>query len=102
MTDLHGRWVHSHEEDHDGIKVYRPESYAFPPARGRGGVEFGPDGSFVDWGPGAADVPQGKPGSWVGDTGLERLEVTVGDRSRVVDVVSHEPDKLELRIEGSP
>lgn len=98
MTDLHGKWRHSFEEDHDGIRVYRPESYSFPPARGRGGVEFASDGTFVDWGPGAADVPQGTPGSWVGDATLERLEVTVDDRRKIVEVVSQEPDKLELRI----
>ncbi|AQA03076.1 hypothetical protein BVC93_12245 [Mycobacterium sp. MS1601] len=98
MTAPQGRWRHSFEEDHDGITVYRPESYTFPPARGRGGVEFGPDGGFIDWGPGAADVPQGRHGFWSGTPDLEKLEVTVGDRHRVLDVVSYQPDKLELRI----
>ncbi len=102
MTDLRGRWYHSFEEDHDGIQVYRPETYDFPPARGRGSVEFGPDGRFLDWSPGAADAPESTPGSWVADETLERLEVTVGDRHRVVDVVSHQPDKLELRIGDAP
>lgn len=102
MTTLHGRWQHSFEEDHDGVRVYRPEDYDFPPARGRGGVEFGADGTFVDWSPGAADAPQPQPGSYVADERLERLEVTVGERRRVVEVVSREPDKLELRMGEAP
>jgi hypothetical protein len=102
MTDLQGRWYHSFEEDHDGIQVYRRETYDFPPTRGRGGVEFGADGTFVDWSTGAADAPQPAAGSWEADATLERLDVTVGDRHRVVEVVSHEPDKLELRIGETP
>jgi hypothetical protein len=102
QSDLTGRWYHSFEEDHDGIRVYRPRDFEFPPARGRGGVEFDADGSFVDWGPGAGDAPQGRPGSWQVDAGLEHLELTVGDWRRTVEVVSAEPDKLELRIGIAP
>nr|WP_271213949.1 zinc metalloprotease [Rhodococcus wratislaviensis] len=36
-----GRWGHSFEEDHDGVRVYRPAGFDFPRARGRGGSNSG-------------------------------------------------------------
>jgi hypothetical protein len=51
MTDLRTcllvRWMHSHEEDTDATEIYRPAEYAFPPARGRIGYEFIPDGQAI-------------------------------------------------------
>jgi hypothetical protein len=41
------RWIHSHEEDHGILHVYRPESFDFPPSFGRDGFEMCPDGEFV-------------------------------------------------------
>ncbi len=43
---LTGMWVHSYEEDTSGHKVYRPEDYPFPPARGREGFEIRENGVF--------------------------------------------------------
>lgn len=50
MTEPHfvGRWVRSYEEAVQGAAVYRPESYPFPPARGRAAIEIHADGRFVD------------------------------------------------------
>jgi hypothetical protein len=61
---LFRRWGHSFEEDHDDVRVYRPAEFDFPRARGRDGIEFRPDGSYIDWvvGPGDAREPQG--GRW--------------------------------------
>jgi hypothetical protein len=42
---LLGTWRHSHEEDTASESVYRPDSYEFPPARGRTGYEFRSDHS---------------------------------------------------------
>ncbi|QDQ90960.1 zinc metalloprotease [Rhodococcus sp. WB9] len=93
-----GRWRHSFEEDHDGVRVYRPAEFDFPRARGRGGIEFRPDGSFVDWAIGRGDANEAREGTWVpADDG--RLEVTTaaGD-SRTVRVVRLEDDRLELDL----
>lgn len=38
ITDV--RWLHSHEEDHDSVRVYRPQGYDFPASRGRTGFEL--------------------------------------------------------------
>jgi hypothetical protein len=89
-----GRWTHSFEEDHDDVTVYRPHGYDFPRARGRAGLEFRPDGSFVDWSIGAGDARTPRPGSWIDDDNL-RL-ITAAGNSRTVSVVAHTDDRLEL------
>jgi hypothetical protein len=44
---LFQKWIHSHEDDRDDIRVYRPVDYDFPPARGRDGLAFRSDGVYV-------------------------------------------------------
>lgn len=44
---LTGMWIHSFEEDNTRQKVYRPEDYPFPAARGREGFEIRQDGRFI-------------------------------------------------------
>ncbi|GGF91673.1 hypothetical protein GCM10007304_02020 [Rhodococcoides trifolii] len=89
-----GRWTHSFEEDHDDVTVYRPQGYDFPRARGRAGLEFRPDGSFVDWSIGAGDARTARAGSWVADDHL-RL-ITAAGNARTVSVVARTDDRLEL------
>lgn len=44
---LYGKtWLHAHEEDTDDIKIYRPNTYHFPPSRGRTGFSLDADGTF--------------------------------------------------------
>ena len=81
--DLYRRWVHAREEDEGDVHVYRPTGYALPPARGRRGIEFRPDGEVLVYGPGPADKPTASPG-----------------RMEDVDIVSVSPDRLELRWRG--
>ncbi|MFC7446639.1 hypothetical protein [Rhodococcus daqingensis] len=103
MTQLCGRWGHSFEEDHDGIRVYRPAGFDFPRSRGRGGIEFRPDGSYVDWVVGRGDANEAHEGTWVSGAGNESLEVTTeAGEHRVVRIVQHEADRLELEIGGAP
>jgi hypothetical protein len=78
--ELFRRWVHAHEEDDGDLRVYRPAGYDLPPARGRRGLEFRPDGELLVYGPGPADKPQASPG---------RLDE--------VEIVSVEPDRLLVR-----
>ena len=94
-----GRWRHSFEEDHDGVRVYRPAGFDFPRARGRGGIEFRPDGSFVDWAIGRGDADEPREGTWVPADDDGRLEVTtVAGGTRTVRVVRFDEDRLELDI----
>ena len=57
-------WVHSHEEDTQDTKVYRPANYNFPLSRGRSGLEFQAGGSFIYHGIAAGDGPTELSGRW--------------------------------------
>jgi hypothetical protein len=97
LQGLSGRWMHSFEEDHDDIAVYRPFDHEFPPARGRDGIEFSPDGSFTEWTVGRGDAREPVPGSWQ-TAGADAVAVTT-DRGgeQVLEVVQLAPDRLEVR-----
>lgn len=65
-TKVVGKWWHSQEENTYPIteNIYRPDSYNFPPARGRKGLEFLPNGDFVYHYPGPTDIPMTTEGKW--------------------------------------
>lgn len=98
---LFQRWGHSFEEDSEDVRVYRPADYTFPPARGRDGLEFRPDGSLVDWAIAPGDGSQPRAGSWhVDEDG--HVHLTVADQAqRRVDVLRLTSDRLELRLGGT-
>jgi hypothetical protein len=91
--ELFRHWVHSHEEDHGDVRVYRPASYSFPPARGRRGFELKRDGEVVLYGPGPADKPEASTERWSSSSGEGR--VSVGDRE--LEIVSVDSDRLTAR-----
>jgi hypothetical protein len=93
--ELMQQWMHSREEDTGDVRVYRPADYDFPPARGRRGFELRPDGELIVYGPGATDRPEATTGRW-GSSGEGRLRL--GDEE--VEIVSVEPDRLEVRPSG--
>jgi hypothetical protein len=66
-------WGHSREEDADGLAVYRPQGFDFPPSRGRDWLEFRPDGSVVFLGAGPDDRTNAVRGAWrpAGDNAVE-------------------------------
>ncbi|MGH3464732.1 MAG: hypothetical protein ACRDP9_24955 [Kribbellaceae bacterium] len=99
MTDarLFRSWLHSHEEDHDGITVYRPSDYAFPPSRGRRRLELRPDGTAIEHVIGRNDVAVARPTTWQEIApGRVTVEAETGRRLAVVRV---EDDLLEVREE---
>ncbi len=71
------------------MTVYRRDDFAFPPARGRRGVEFGADGTFVD-----CDRPGRRPEALPGVGQLPAVDrgSGVGRGDRPV-----RPDRLEIR-----
>ena len=97
-----GRWMHSFEEYHDDVLVYRPADYDFPRARGRDGIELASDGTFVEWAIGRGDAQEAVPGRWrAAEDGA--LEVTT-DRGgqQVLEILSTAPDRLEVRRRAVP
>ena len=61
--DIYKKWAHSFEEDNE-VHVYRPAQYEFPRARGRDGIEFKQDGTFVDWVVGPGHANRANTGKW--------------------------------------
>jgi len=95
---MFGRWMHSFEEDHGGVAVYRPADFPFPPARGRRELELRPDGTLVYGAIGRGDAPEHHDGGWQ-PTAAGSVEGTVaGRRLRAVLV---EPDRLEVVEEAA-
>jgi len=60
----HGKWSHSHEEDHDGMMVFRPESFHFPRSRGRLAFVLEGDGHATYVPVGADDRSGAEPAQW--------------------------------------
>jgi hypothetical protein len=91
-----GCWVHVHEEDTEDEMVFRAAGTDLPPSRGRMAFELRADGTFVETGLGATDVPEEATGRWAleGDTislsegatqGVPReMEVITADEARLV------------------
>jgi hypothetical protein len=62
--ELFRHWIHSREEDRDGIVAYRPEGYPFPASFGREGFEMRPGGRVLQDVVGPADGTVQVPGHW--------------------------------------
>ena len=95
--ELFRRWMHSHEEDDGDVRVYRPAGYDLPPARGRRGLEFRPDGELLVIGPGPADRPQPRAGHWE-PAGERRARVSLPSAvPQELEILSVDPDRLTVR-----
>jgi hypothetical protein len=93
---LRQEWVHSHEEDTDGARVFRPASFPFPPSRGRRAIDLRRADVLVQTGPGPADRPETVPGRWrvAGDT-LTLMKDGAPDET--LDIVAISANRLLLR-----
>lgn len=119
-NELYATWRHSHEEDEGDIEVYRPDSYQFPPARGRAGLSFAADGAFTEIPIGRDDRVVSRPGSWRSDTGTvetgvaeagaadavhPRLHITREHEmapSESIEIVEVSSEVLKIRRLGQP
>jgi hypothetical protein len=92
-------WVHSHEEDTPDHTVYRPESFPFPPSRGRRGFDLGPDGTMIQVGPGPTDRTSVHPGRWQveEDETLTLYPRGADTPQRIGKIEALSEDKLVLR-----
>jgi pregnancy-associated plasma protein-A len=63
-TDLIGEWLHAHEEDEDGITVWRPATFELPPSRGRRKMNFADDASAVFYEIAPDDALRALDGFW--------------------------------------
>jgi hypothetical protein len=96
LNCLFKTWRHSREEDHDGVTVYRPAGYKFPPARGRDGLEVRPDGTFFALDPGPDDRGRSTPGSWKREGDDVRV-ATGPSTSKLMTIVDCNDQMLKVR-----
>ncbi len=61
---LFQKWWHNHENDKDDVQTFRPEGYNLPPGRGRTGIEFKKDGTFINYDIAPTDGTLIERGSW--------------------------------------
>jgi hypothetical protein len=98
-NEIFRKWMHSFEEDTEGIKVYRPTEYGFPRARGRDGIEFRPDGVFIYLGIGPTDAPRGINGHWKMESSGRVLVSFEGNvqPSRILEILQIDAGILKVR-----
>ncbi|QIX60819.1 hypothetical protein FY528_17085 [Hymenobacter lutimineralis] len=96
---LERTWLHAHEEDQGDLRVYRPNTYAFPPSRGRTGFAFEHNGLFTQYDIAPTDGLEGHRGQWKALT-ENQLSITLDDHSEPdyqLEIVTLEPDLLKVR-----
>jgi len=96
---LVGTWRHSHEEDTATQSVYRPESFDFPPTRGRTGYEFRSGHSCTYVGISPRDGAAKESCTWQlrGGARPEIVLTFPGGRPKVLPLVSVDGERLVIR-----
>jgi len=99
LKQLERTWLHAHEEDQGDVQVYRPNTYAFPPSRGRTGFAFDHNGLFTQLDIAPTDGIQGRKGRWTAEND-HTLRISLDDKKDPdykLEVVSLENDVLKVR-----
>ena len=99
LKQLERTWLHSQEEDQGDVRVYRPNTYAFPPARGRTGFQFDHNGLFTQYDIAPTDGLEGRKGQWKAD-GSSKVTISLDDKrdpDYSLEIVSLEKDLLKVR-----
>jgi len=99
---LANHWIHSHEEDTAGLKVFRPASFPFPPSRGRHEYNLQRDGTMATVGPGPTDKRVSGTGTWtVEGQNILTMKLPGMQQAMRHRIVSLDSDRLVLE-EVSP
>ena len=99
-TKLQKHWVHSHEEDTETETVYRPDSFDFPPSRGRTSFDIRSDGTVIQHGIAPTDRGTETAGRWKlkeDSSTLEFFAEGAEKPTRTLPIVSIDKDKLVVR-----
>jgi hypothetical protein len=97
LKNLYGQWRHAFEDDSEGVTVYRPINFEFPPARGRAGIEFRPDGTFIDHAIGRGDGANPTTGHWH-MLDQRRFQITLdGKAPKNLEILDANDQKIQVR-----
>ena len=91
------KWIHSYEEDTDGVKVYRLASYDFPPSRGRTGFLLKEDKSFINYEIAPTDGIAERKGNCNIEGSKMTLSFEDSTRNYVIEVISIENNVLKIK-----
>lgn len=92
-------WLHSFEEDSADVRIYRSNTFDFPPSRGRTGFTLKEDGTFIRYGIAPTDGLEEQPGTWKA-TGKNRVKAQLEGRqepAQEMELLTVEPGKLRVR-----
>ena len=98
-TQLEGTWLISREENSGDTLVYRPNTYAFPPSRGRTGFAIKSYGRFEQFDIAPTDGLAGRPGTWT-PNGTARLRIHLTNAQEpdyTLEIISLDKQVLKLR-----
>ncbi|ARS37614.1 hypothetical protein [Pontibacter actiniarum] len=94
-------WLHSFEEDEDGVWAYRPNSFDFPPSRGRTGFTLEPGGVIKRYEIAPTDGLTEEQGQWEHlEDGLFLIRMAPGSNPPLeyqLQIVSLDEDLLKVR-----
>ena len=99
LKQLEGTWLVSREENSGDTLVYRPNTYHFPPSRGRTGFAFKPFGRFEQFDIAPTDGLAGRAGTWTAN-GSSRLRIHLTEGTEpdyTLEIISLEKQVLKLR-----
>jgi hypothetical protein len=104
MKHLEGTWLNSHEENSGDTLVYRPNTYAFPPSRGRTGFAIKSFGRFEQFDIAPTDGLTGRAGAWTIDRKTTlRINLTEGpDPSYSFEIVELDSINKVLKVRRLP
>ena len=99
LQQLQRTWLHAQEEDQGDVLVYRPNTYSFPPSRGRTGFSFDHNGLFTQYDIAPTDGLEGRKGKWKSDND-HTLRISLDDKREPdysLEIISLEKDLLKVR-----
>ena len=104
MKEIEGTWLISREENSGDTLVYRPNTYAFPPSRGRTGFAIKPFGRFEQFDIAPTDGLAGRPGTWTVDKETHlRIHLTEGQEpDYTLEILALDPAKRILKVRRLP
>ncbi len=92
-------WLHSHEDDRGDTINYRPNSYDFPPSRGRTGFLIEANGTIRQYDIAPTDGLEEHLGKW-NMRNEKTMEITFPDKKATdyeVEILSAEPSLLKVK-----
>lgn len=92
-----GDWIHAHERDSQGMKVYVDTQESLPPSRGRHHISFQSDGTFVEGMPGADDRTAESRGTYQFDGVTLVLQRAGGTHNNYEVVMNDDGKRLQLK-----